>query len=66
MSGLAANGGTGANLSLGPALAKLRKDNALAIADAPYDPEEDEPHIVGIPKKYQAVPSPALSEQPHS
>lgn len=46
-------GGVGGGGSAGPdlALEKLRRDNALT--DQVHDPAEDEPRIVGIPKKYQ-------------
>ncbi|MCC6494629.1 MAG: hypothetical protein IT193_00050 [Propionibacteriaceae bacterium] len=58
-----AGGGTGADLSMGPALAKLRRDNALA--DEVHDPAEDEPRIVGIPRRFRE-PETAAPEQPHS
>jgi hypothetical protein len=61
MTGIPGGAGTGGDLSIGPALDKLRRDNALT--DQVIDPSEDEPHIVGIPKKYQR---PAGSEDPHS
>lgn len=51
MTGVPIGSGTGGDLSIGPALAKLRRDNALA--NEVIDPSEDEPHIVGIPKKFQ-------------
>ncbi len=58
-----AGGGTGADLSIGPALAKLSRDNALA--DQVHDPAEDEPRIVGIPRRFRQ-PDDAAEEQPHS
>jgi hypothetical protein len=47
MSGTSGGGssGGGADLGIGPALEKLRRDNSLA--DAVRDPSEDEPRIVG-------------------
>lgn len=51
MTGIPSGGGIGAHLSIGPALAKLRRDNALS--NEVHDPSEDEPRIVGIPKRYQ-------------
>jgi hypothetical protein len=56
-------GGTGGDLSVGPALEQLRKDNALT--SQVHDPAEDEPHIVGIPKRFQ-VPDGDAPEAPHS
>lgn len=56
-------GGTGADLSIGPALAKLRRDNSLS--DEVHDPAEDEPRIVGIPRKFRQ-PEASVPEQPHS
>ena len=46
-------GGVGGGGSAGPdlALEKLRRDNALT--DQVHDPAEDEPRIVGIPRKYR-------------
>jgi hypothetical protein len=46
MSGTAGGGtsGGGADLGIGPALEKLRRDNRLA--DVVHDPSEDEPRIV--------------------
>lgn len=46
MSGVSGGGssGGGADLGIGPALEKLRRDNSLA--DAVHDPGEDEPRIV--------------------
>ena len=46
MSGTGGGGssGGGADLGIGPALDKLRRDNRLA--DAVHDPSEDEPRIV--------------------
>jgi len=57
------SGGTGGDLSVGPALEQLRHDNALD--NHVIDPADDAPHIVGIPKKFQqqAEPQP---DQPHS
>ena len=51
MTGIPSSGGTGANLSIGPALAKLRRDNALS--DEVHDPSEDEPRIVSIPEGHE-------------
>lgn len=51
MTGIPSSGGTGASMSIGPALAKLRRDNALS--DEVHDPSEDEPRIVGIPKGHK-------------
>lgn len=66
MTGLgASSAGTGADLSIGPALMKLRRDNALSLADAPYDPAEDEPHIARAPKP-RPEPSADEPEGPHS
>ncbi|HEY3410293.1 MAG TPA: hypothetical protein VGK53_19160 [Propionicimonas sp.] len=39
--------GGGADLGIGPQLAKLRRDNSLA--DVVHDPTEDEPRIVRLP-----------------
>ena len=61
MPGFPSSSGNGADLSLAPVLDKLRRDNALT--DEVVDPGEDEPHIVGIPKKFQR---PADAEKPHS
>jgi hypothetical protein len=46
MSGTSGGGssGGGADLGIGPALEKLRRDNSLA--DSVHDPSEDEPRIV--------------------
>jgi hypothetical protein len=45
-------GGVGGGGSAGPdlALEQLRRDNALT--NQVHDPAEDEPHIVGIPKRF--------------
>lgn len=57
MTGVGASDITG---DMGMTLAKLRRDNALA--DVVHDPEEDEPKVVGIPKRYQQpTPTPAVS-----
>ena len=56
-------GGTGGDLSVGPALEQLRKDNALT--NQVHDPAEDEPHIVGIPKRF-LIPDDDAPTQPHS
>jgi len=58
-------GGVGGGGPAGPdlALEQLRRDNALT--DQVHDPAEDEPHIVGIPKKYQLPPEPTWN-LPHS
>lgn len=47
MSGVAGSDITG-DMSL--TLAKLRRENALS--DVVHDPEEDAPHVVGIPRQY--------------
>ena len=51
MSGVAGSDITG-DMSL--TLAKLRRENALS--DVVHDPEEDAPHVVGIPRQY-ALPT---------
>jgi hypothetical protein len=56
------SGASSGFVSIGPALEQLRRDNALA--DAVHDSTEDEPHIVGIPKKFQA-PAPAADVAEH-
>ena len=56
-------GGTGGDLSVGPALEQLRKDNALT--NQVHDPAEDEPHIVGIPKRF-LIPDDDTQQTPHS
>ena len=59
MSGTSGGGssGGGADLGIGPALEKLRRDNSLA--DAVHDPSEDEPRIVrqGVEPHERAVVS---------
>lgn len=56
-------GGTGGDLSIGPALEQLRRDNALS--NQVHDPSEDEPHIVGIPERF-LLPDVPEADQPHS
>ena len=56
-------GGTGGDLSVGPALEQLRKDNALT--NQVHDPAEDEPHIVGIPKRF-LITDDETATPPHS
>jgi hypothetical protein len=60
------HGGYGYDLSIGPTIAKMRRDNQLV--DEVHDPGEDEPRIVGIPRAFQhpADEAPAGPEHPHS
>ncbi len=62
-------GGVGGGGASGPdlGLEKLRRDNALT--DQVHDPADDEPHIVGIPRKYQQPQADTWEqawEPPHS
>lgn len=58
-------GGVGGGGPAGPdlALEQLRSDNALT--NQVHDPAEDEPHIVGIPKRF-LVPDDDAPTPPHS
>jgi hypothetical protein len=58
-------GGVGGGGSAGPdlALEQLRRDNALT--NQVHDPAEDEPHIVGIPKRF-LIPDDETTTPPHS
>jgi hypothetical protein len=58
-------GGVGGGGSAGPdlALEQLRRDNALL--NTVHDPAEDEPHIVGIPKRF-LIPDGEPTTPPHS
>lgn len=65
MTSVPSGGSTGGDLSLGPALEQLRRDNALT--NEVHDPAEDEPHIVGIPRRYRtSEPGSERSGDPHS
>ena len=57
--GVAGGGQAGPDL----ALEQLRRDNALL--NTVHDPAEDEPHIVGIPKRF-LIPDDETATPPHS
>lgn len=58
MSGVAGSDITG-DMTL--TLAKLRRENALS--DVVHDPEEDAPHVVGIPRQYALPTSEQTTQQ---
>ncbi len=65
MSPVQGGGAFGQDVSLGPIIEKMRHDNDFS--DEVHDPSEDEPHIVGIPKKFQHAGDPSADpEPPHS
>lgn len=64
MSPFQGGGAFGQDVSLGPVIEKMRHDNTFS--DEVHDPSEDEPHIVGIPKQFQADESDPDSLTAHS
>jgi len=64
MSPVQGGGAFGQDVSLGPVIEKMRHDNNFS--DEVYDPSEDEPHIVSIPRQAEAEEPDPDSLGPHS